>query len=163
MPGLIVTRSPWLSWRTPCPTSRTMPAASHPRIRGRPIVTPGIPLRTKISMWLIDVARTSMTTSPGPACGSATSSYFRTFGPPCSWTTTAFMGDVALGLRRSAAHADGLGRNVPTRVTGQKQDEVGDFFWLYDLSQGHSRHGFLTELLNADATPCSNLLHSRPG
>src|SRR5262245_43067649 len=42
----------------------------------------------------MEVALTSMRTSPGPGLGSGTSTYWRTSGPPCWLKTTAFMKPV---------------------------------------------------------------------
>src|SRR5919197_2768162 len=87
-PGLITTRSPAAKPDTPSSTTSTTPAPSAPRIRG--FGTEGRPLRTQTSKWFSEAARSPISTSPGPACGSGASSYRRTSGPPSSWIRTAF-------------------------------------------------------------------------
>ena len=53
---------------TRSPVSARTPAPSAPRMRG--FGTEGSPFRTQRSRWLSDAARSSTSTSPGPATGS---------------------------------------------------------------------------------------------
>src|SRR4029079_7830909 len=71
------------------PVSRITPAASLPRMIG--YLRPGRPLRTQRSRWLIEQARTSRVSSPGPGLGSGMSTISRASSPPGVETRTAFI------------------------------------------------------------------------
>ncbi|TMK58754.1 MAG: tRNA epoxyqueuosine(34) reductase QueG [Actinobacteria bacterium] len=79
--------------------------------------TEGRPLRIQRSRWLSDAARSSTSTSSGPASGSGTSSYRSTSGPPSWWIRTAFTSQSDHDSCRAAAAGGGArarrGRRCP--------------------------------------------------
>ena len=86
-----MTASPTATLSTSGPTSLTIPATSPPGVNG------SLGLNWYLS-WMISTsgkfkpqACTSMTTCPGPALGSGTSSITNDSGGPNSLQTTAFM------------------------------------------------------------------------
>src|SRR2546426_2863796 len=81
-------RSPALKLVTPAPTASTTPTASCPMIRGS-LGSRHSPDAKCRSVWQTPQALTLMRISPGPGCGSATSS--TTSGAPGLWSTAAFM------------------------------------------------------------------------
>src|SRR4051794_27809938 len=83
----MTTRSPRSKPVTPSPRASTTPAPSAPSMRG--FGTEGRPFRIQTSRWLSADACSRISTSPGPAAGSGTSSRTSTSGPPSSWIRTA--------------------------------------------------------------------------
>src|SRR2546430_10612526 len=81
-------RSPALKFVTPAPTASTTPTASWPIIRGS-LDSRHSPDAKCRSVWHTPQALTLIKISPGPGCGSATSS--TTSGAPGVWRTAAFM------------------------------------------------------------------------
>ncbi len=74
--GQIATRSPTLKSVTPSPTALMTPASSWPSVTGTwpsMVIQPGS-VRMPTSVWQMPAAFTSMTTLPGPALGSGSSS-----------------------------------------------------------------------------------------
>src|SRR5947207_666691 len=76
------TRSPTCTSVTPTPSFATTPAPSAPFVNG---IDGGLynPLRTYVSTKFTPDTWISTNASPGPGSGTATSSYFKTSGPPC--------------------------------------------------------------------------------
>src|SRR6266545_3096193 len=132
MIGSTPTRCPTSDASTPSPTATTSPAGSLPQTCGSGIGIRNVPERTTVSgPWLIVTAPTSTTASPGPATGSATSSYRRTSGPPCSWKTAAFI-SLGFGEHRREVDVDAEGID---EVAGAVQDRrAGDGHCLAVLS-----------------------------
>eukprot|EP01046_Picozoa_sp_COSAG06_P016077 COSAG06_NODE_1052_length_10949_cov_42.211797_12_plen_160_part_00 len=98
------TRSPIENVVTPSPRDAITPLSSCPGVKGRPWSSMSLswPLQPCQSLRQTPVARTSMTTPPGGATGTGTSS--TRIGPPNSWYT------LRSGTQAASARSELAGR-----------------------------------------------------